>query len=89
MAATLSREVLQDDAAVSIARVLAAANKSARQAGVDVSKSLITITQRFSGEGMTWRVNYGMKNYIGRRGGDVIVEIDSHDASVKHILRGQ
>jgi len=44
MVAALSREVLQDEIAVSLARVLAAANKSARQAVVDIPQNLITIS---------------------------------------------
>jgi hypothetical protein len=88
MAATLTTDVLQDDLAVSLARVLAAANKRAREAGVDVARSVITITQNFE-HGLRWRVNYGPKDYVGRRGGDLIVEVDASDASVTQVLRGQ
>ncbi len=88
MSATLTTDVLQDDLAVSLARVLAAANKRAREAGVDVARSVITITQNFA-HGLRWRINYGPKDYIGRRGGDFIVEVDASDASVTQILRGQ
>jgi len=88
MSATLTTDVLQDDLAVSLARVLAAANKRAREAGVDVARSIITITQNFE-HGLRWRINYGPKDYIGRRGGDFIVEVDASDASVTQILRGQ
>ena len=45
MGATLSADVLEDDMAVSLARVLAAANRRARELSVDVPQSLITITQ--------------------------------------------
>jgi CBS domain-containing protein len=45
--ATLSADVLQDDMAVTLARVMAAANKRARELGVDVVQSFITITQQF------------------------------------------
>ena len=44
--ATLSADVLQDDIAVSLARVMATANKRARELGMDVVKSFITITQQ-------------------------------------------
>ena len=89
MASTLSPEVLQDDIAVSLAGVMAAANKRARELGVDVLHSLITITQHSRKGGLLWRVNYGPQDYLGRRGGDLIIDVDPDDASVKQVLRGQ
>lgn len=89
MATTLTADVLQDDLAISLARVLAAANKKARESGVDVPQSLITITQGSVSGDSVWRINYGPKNHIGRRGGDLIVEVDANDASIKQVLRGQ
>lgn len=71
-----------------LARVLAAANKRARELGVDVLQSFITITQSFE-NGPRWRVNYGPKDYLGRRGGDLIIEVDAGDISIKQVLRGQ
>ena len=88
MSATLTADVLQDDLAVLLARVLAAANKRARELGVDVLQSFITITQSFE-NGSRWRINYGPKDYIGRRGGDLIIEVDAGDISIKQVLRGQ
>ncbi|MCL4505667.1 MAG: hypothetical protein M1140_06545 [Chloroflexi bacterium] len=88
MSATLTADVLQDDLAVLLARVLATANKRARELGVDVLQSFITITQSFE-NGPRWRINYGPKNYIGRRGGDLIIEVDAGDISIKQVLRGQ
>lgn len=88
MSATLTADVLQDDLAVLLARVLATANKRARELGVDVPQSFITITQSFD-NGSSWRVNYGPKDYIGRRGGDLIIEVDAGDISIKQVLRGQ
>ena len=55
--ATLSSDVLQDDMAVALARVMATANKRARELGVDIVQSLITITQHFD-NGTLWRINY-------------------------------
>lgn len=88
MAAVLTAEVLQDDVAVSLARVIAAANRCAREAGVNVKQSLITISQIADGE-IAWRVNYGPMDYLSRRGGDLIVDVDPADASIKQVLRGQ
>ncbi len=89
MAAVLTPDVLQDDIAVSLARAIAAANKRARDSGVDVLQSIITITQRALDGDTLWRINYGPREYIGRRGGDLIVEVDSSDSSIKQVLRGQ
>jgi hypothetical protein len=88
MAAVLSSDVLQDDLAVLLARVVAAANKRAIEMGVDVRQSIVTITQMADDEPQ-WRVNYGPKDYIGRRGGDLIVDVDAVDTSIKQVLRGQ
>lgn len=89
MGVTLTADVLQDDIAVSLARALATANKRARESGIDVVQSIITITQRAFNGNLLWRINYGSRDYIGRRGGDFIVEIDPTDASIKQVLRGQ
>ena len=88
MSAVLTAEVLQDELAVSLARIIAAANKSARGVGVNVAESLVTITQISNGD-RYWRVNYGPKDYINQRGGDVLVDVDASDAHIRQILRGQ
>ncbi len=88
MNVTLTNDVLQDDLAVVLARAIAAANKRARELGVDISQSLITITQSFE-NGPRWRVNYSPKDYVGRRGGDLIVDVDAADATVTQVLRSQ
>jgi hypothetical protein len=88
MGATLSTEVLEDDIAVSLARVVAAANRRARELKIDVPQSLITITQLID-DGPCWRINYGPKDYVGRRGGDLVIEVDATDASIKQVLHGQ
>ncbi len=88
MSVTLTTEVLQDEMAVSLARVMAVANRRAREAKVDVTQSLITITQYFE-DGLFWRINYGPRNYMNQRGGDLIVDINASDTSIKQVLRGQ
>jgi hypothetical protein len=88
MATVLSPEVLQDDMAVSLARVMATANKRAQELGVDVVQSLITISQVLDND-LRWRINYGAKNYIEQRGGDLIVEVDAREVKVTQVLRGQ
>jgi hypothetical protein len=73
---------------LSEAGVLAAANKRAGELGINVLESIITTTQNFE-HGLRWRVNYGPKDYIGRRGGDLIVEVDATDMTIKQVLHGQ
>ncbi|MBI3164092.1 MAG: hypothetical protein HYZ24_05365 [Chloroflexi bacterium] len=85
---TLSSEVLQDDMAVALARVMATANKRARELGVDILQSLVTITQHFD-NGILWRINYGSKDYINQRGGDLIIEVGGDDIKIKQVFRGQ
>lgn len=87
MSATLPNDVLQDDIAIFFARVIAAANREARQQGVDTSNSLITISQTEGG--LAWRVNYGPKDYTNRRGGDLVVDVGAQDAVVRRVLQGQ
>ena len=88
MKSALTTEELKDDLAVSIARILAAANSKASELGIEPAERLITITQDFE-NGPRWRVNYGPKQSVGRRGGDLIIEIDATDYNVKRVLRGQ
>lgn len=87
MTAILPAEVLQDDIAMSLARIIAAANRRANEAGVDIARSLITITQ-YDTDGVYWRVNYGPRE-TNMRGGDFIVDVNARDASVKSVLLGQ
>ena len=85
---TLSADVLQDDMAVMLARVMATANKRARELGVDVLQSFVTITQQ-ADDGLFWRVNYGSRDYINQRGGDLMIEVNGDDMNIKQVLRGQ
>jgi len=82
------KDILQDELAISVARAVAAANKHATEMGMDVRQSIVTVTQTTDGD-PGWRVNYGPKDYIGRRGGDLIVDVRATDISIKQVLRGQ
>jgi len=55
---------------------------------VDIVQSLITITQHFD-NGPLWRINYGPKDYVARRGGDLMIEVSAEDMKIKQVLRGQ
>ena len=89
MAATLSADVLEDQIAVSLARVLAAANRQAHQSGIDATASSISISQRSSNGEVIWRINYSPREAVGRRGGDLIVDVDGRDGTIKQVLHGQ
>jgi hypothetical protein len=89
MAAALTADVFQDDMAMSLASALAVANKRARELGVDLLQTLVTIKQRSANGGLVWRINYGPKEYVGRRGGDLIIDVDPSDASITQVLWGQ
>jgi len=89
MSTTMTAEVFQDDLAVSLARALTTANKKARELGIDVIQSIISITQLYFNGGSIWRINYGPKNYVNLRGGDLIVEVDADSATIKRVLKGQ
>ena len=82
-------DFLQDELAVSLARAVAAANWCASDAGVDRGDSLISISHEFSGRSLVWRINYGPRDYLGTRGGDLLVEVVARDGSVAGILMGQ
>ena len=88
MNAGLTAEELADDVVVSVAHILAAANRRARQLGCEVSQSLVTISQHFD-NGSFWRINYGTKHPQTQRGGDLIIEVSAENAEVKRVLRGQ
>ncbi len=85
----LENNFLQDEIAVSVARVLASANRKAKELGVDVKESMITVSQHLAKGVWLWRVHYGARDYVGRRGGDLMIDIDPANADIKQILRGQ
>jgi hypothetical protein len=89
MSTTMTAEVLHDDLAVSLARALTAANQKAKELGIDVIQSIISITQIYLNGGSIWRINYGPRNYMNLRGGDLIVEVDADSATIKRVLKGQ
>lgn len=89
MPIVLSKETLQDEIAVSVAEVLAAANRKAKELGVNVKESLITVSQHLAKDVWLWRVHYGARDYVGRRGGDLMIDCDAVNADIKQVLRGQ
>lgn len=89
MVAALSEAVLQDPIAVSVAQALAIANQTARTYHVPVKDCLISVTQETPLAGETlWRINYGPRDYVHRRGGDLTVYVNDQGL-VQKVLRGQ
>ncbi len=80
---------LQEEIAVSMAQVLTSENRKAKELGIDVKESLITVSQHLAKGVWLWRVHYGTRDYVGRRGGDLMIDIDPASADIKQILRGQ
>jgi len=89
MAATIEPAVLQDDIAVSLARAVAAANRRAADLGVDVRASHLSVSDQTTAGDAVWRISYGPRNPVGRRGGDLIIDVNWHDGSIRRELRGQ
>lgn len=79
---------VQDDVVASVATVLSIANQCARERGVNVEESLISIAQQ-DDDVNQWRVNYGSRDFMDRRGGDLFVFVDAVTKSVVRVLLGQ
>lgn len=89
MATLIAEEALKDPYVASVAISLSVANKKAQECGVDLKESIISITQENSAEESFWRINYGTKNYINRRGGDLIIYVYQENGRIHKVLRGQ
>jgi hypothetical protein len=87
---TVSLEELQQDRLVmSVARALALANEAAVAHGTKPADSLVSIAEESSATGRVWRIQYGPRDYVGRRGGDLIVLVDDRSQAVQRVIRGQ
>jgi hypothetical protein len=83
------KELQEDHLVMSVARALALANEAALKQGTAPADSLVTITEETSTTGRLWRIHYGPRDYVGRRGGDLIVLVDEATEAVQRIIRGQ
>lgn len=87
---TVTLEAMQQDRLVmSVARALTLANEAALEEGTEPADSLVTISEESAPAGRLWRVHYGPRDYVNRRGGDLIVMVDEQAAAVSKIIRGQ
>ncbi len=87
---TVTLDALQRDHLVmSVARALALANEAALGRGTNPATSLVTISEETSAAGRVWRIHYGPRDYVSRRGGDLIMLVDDRSGAVQRIIRGQ
>ena len=89
MATPELQDIQQDLLAMSVARALAIPNETAVAQGTDPNDSMVTITEEPSPSGRLWRIHYGPRDYVHRRGGDLIVLVDERTGGVERVIRGQ
>ena len=89
MSSALDAEVSNDGMAVSMAKAVAIANRRAVFLGIDLQGSFVSAAQKPSKGGVVWRVSYIPRDYIGKRGGGFMIEVDPADGSIRRELRGQ
>jgi hypothetical protein len=81
-------ELMKDRLALSVARALALANVAVASHGIDPGDALVTISEEAAPPDRLWRIHYGPRDYLHRRGGDVTVLV--HDRTgVQRVLLGQ
>jgi hypothetical protein len=89
MATSALETAPQDDLTRNVARVLAAANAVATAEGVDLATRLLTITEESPPPDRVWRVHYGPRDFVRRRGGDLFVLVQESTGQICRIFRGQ
>jgi len=81
--------IKQDHLALAVAQALTVANGEAIARGMDPGRALVTITEASAPPNRVWRVHYGPRDYIRRRGGDLLILIDERTSTVQSVMRGQ
>ena len=56
---------------------------------MDLYQSIVTVTEESSPPNRVWRIHYGPRDYVLRRGGDLTVFVDERDGKVQRLVRGQ
>jgi hypothetical protein len=87
-AATLE-SLQQDSLVMSVARALATANEEAAKQGANLAESLVTIAEERAPQGRVWRINYGPRDYVAKRGGDLSIFVEERTGAVQRVIRGQ
>jgi hypothetical protein len=87
---TPTLEMIQrDEVAMAVARALTLANEAARAHSIRPAEALVSITEEDTGPPRCWRIHYGPRDYVHRRGGDLVVVVDEQAGAVRQLLRGQ
>jgi hypothetical protein len=68
---------------------IAVANDAAVANGTEPADSLVSISEGSRAGGREWRIHYGPRDYVSRRGGDLIVLVDERGEAVQRVIRGQ
>jgi hypothetical protein len=89
MSAMLTADVLQDAMAVSLACAIAAANRRAYEMGVNPQERFISIWQPDELARPFWQINYGLRDYHNKRGGDLLIAVEADGASIQRAVWGQ
>jgi hypothetical protein len=89
MASSTIDEIQQDTLALSMAHAVVVANDTAKLRGTNVAECLVTVTEETPPPARSWRIHYGPRAYLSRRGGDLIVIVDESKAAVTKVLLGQ
>jgi hypothetical protein len=89
MASPALEEIQRDALALAVAQALAVANATAATKGVNPAASMVTISEEWAPAGRRWRIHYGPRDYLRRRGGDLIIVVDDATHTVHQVLRGQ
>jgi hypothetical protein len=89
MATPTVEAIQQDGLAMSVARALAIANEAALARGMNLEETLVSITEDTPPPDRLWRIHYGPRDYIHRRGGDLIIFVNEGAGLVQKVVRGQ
>jgi hypothetical protein len=80
--------IQQDRLALTIAGAVTLANETLVARGVNPAACVVMIEEVLSDTGRTWRMQYGPRDFVHRRGGVWIVVVDEQ-AGVAEVIRGQ
>ncbi len=81
--------IQRDELALSVAHALMIANDAATAQGVALERSLVTITEEAGSPRGIWRIHYGPRDIVNRRGGDFTVVVEEKTGKVQRVIRGQ
>ncbi len=83
-------ETIQNDSlALAVGHALALADREALSRGVALADMLVSVAEDAPPPTRVWRVHYGPRDYVNRRGGDLTVFVDEPTGEVRRVLRGQ